>query len=84
MDLFGLTSDRVMARIHQNGAGSSIPSFDRSLLIGSRHNLPRPQKLARASRLLPKNGRAAMLNAHGAGRLSQIPNNADEDRRKRQ
>src|SRR5215813_3495122 len=35
MDLFGLTSDRVMARIHQNGAGSSIPSRGRSLLIGS-------------------------------------------------
>ena len=35
MDLFGLTSDRVMARIHQNGAPSSIPSLGRSLLIGS-------------------------------------------------
>src|SRR5262249_44282297 len=36
MDMFGLTSDRVMARIHQNGAaGSSIPSLVRSLLIGS-------------------------------------------------
>ena len=34
MDLFGLTSDRVMARIHQNGAPSSIPSLGRSLLIG--------------------------------------------------
>src|SRR5215510_375714 len=35
MDLFGLTSDRVMARIHQNGAPSPIPSLRRSLLIGS-------------------------------------------------
>src|SRR5262244_2812506 len=35
MDLFGLTSDRVMARIHQNGPPSSIPSLGRSLLIGS-------------------------------------------------
>ena len=35
MDLFGLTSDRVMARIHQNGARSSIPSLGRSMLIGS-------------------------------------------------
>jgi hypothetical protein len=35
LDLFGLTSDRVMARIHQNGAPSSIPSLGRSLLIGS-------------------------------------------------
>jgi len=35
LDLFGLTSDRVMARIHQNGAHSSIPSLGRSLLIGS-------------------------------------------------
>src|SRR5262245_48392213 len=35
MDLFGLTSDRVMARIHQNGAPGSIPSLGRSLLIGS-------------------------------------------------
>src|SRR5262245_27646206 len=35
MDLFGLTSDRVMARIHQNGAPSTIPSLGRSLLIGS-------------------------------------------------
>ena len=35
MDLFGLTSDRVTARIHQNGAPSSIPSLGRSLLIGS-------------------------------------------------
>jgi hypothetical protein len=34
MDIFGLTSDRVMARIHQNGAHSSIPSLSRSLLIG--------------------------------------------------
>jgi hypothetical protein len=35
VDLFGLTSDRVMARIHQNGAPSPIPSLRRSLLIGS-------------------------------------------------
>jgi len=35
MDLFGLTSDRVMARIHQIGAPSPIPSLGRSLLIGS-------------------------------------------------
>jgi len=35
MDLFGLTPDRVMARIHQNGARSSIPSLGHSLLIGS-------------------------------------------------
>jgi hypothetical protein len=35
MDLFGLTSDRVIARIHQNGSRSSIPSLGRSLLIGS-------------------------------------------------
>jgi len=34
MDLFGLTSDRVMARIHQNGGRSSVPSLGRSLLIG--------------------------------------------------
>src|SRR5262245_62761731 len=34
MDIFGLTSDRVMARIRQNGAPSSIPSLSRSLLIG--------------------------------------------------
>jgi len=34
--------------------------------------------------LLLKNGREAMLNARGAGFLTQIPNNADEDRRKRQ
>src|SRR5262249_58555555 len=33
--LFGLTSDRVMARIHQNGPPSSIPSLGRSILIGS-------------------------------------------------
>ena len=33
--MFGLTSDRVMARIHQNGAHSSIPSLGRSMLIGS-------------------------------------------------
>ena len=35
MDLFGLTSDRVMARIHQNSARSSTPSLGSSLLIGS-------------------------------------------------
>src|SRR5215831_19779409 len=35
MDLFGLTPDRVTARIHQNGGRSSIPSLGRSLLIGS-------------------------------------------------
>jgi len=35
MDLFGLTADRVMARIHQNGSHSSIPSLGHSLLIGS-------------------------------------------------
>jgi len=84
MDLFGLTSDRAPTRIHQNGARSSIPSLGRSLLIGRRRNLPRPQKLARTSRLLPKNGHAAMLNTRGAGLLSQIPNNADEGGRKRQ
>jgi len=32
--MFGLTADSVMARIHQNGARSSIPSLGRSLLIG--------------------------------------------------
>jgi hypothetical protein len=32
--MFGLTSDRVIARIHQNGARSSAPSLGRSLLIG--------------------------------------------------
>ena len=69
MDLFGLPPDRAPARIQHNGARSSIPSLRRFLLI-------------RDSRLLPKNGRAAMLNAHGAGLLSQIPNNADEDWRK--
>jgi hypothetical protein len=37
-----------------------------------------------SDRLLPKNGRAAMLNTRGAGLLSQIPNNANEGRRKRQ
>src|SRR5262245_13841359 len=35
MDLFGLTTDRVMARIHQNGDRSSIPSLGRSIMIGS-------------------------------------------------
>lgn len=99
MDLFGLTSDRVMARVQQNGDLSSPSSSGRSLPIGSfgiclaslsvfataafagwymRRNL------ARAFRLLPKNGRAAMLNARGAGLQSQIPNNAYEGRRKRQ
>lgn len=34
MNMFGLTSDRVMARIHQNSPPSSIPSLGRSLLIG--------------------------------------------------
>ena len=33
--MFGLISDRVMARIRQNGAHNSIPSLSRSLLIGS-------------------------------------------------
>jgi hypothetical protein len=33
--MLGLTSDGVMARIHQNGAYNSIPSLGRSLLIGS-------------------------------------------------
>jgi hypothetical protein len=33
--MFGLTADRVMARIHQNGDRSSIPSLGRSILIGS-------------------------------------------------
>jgi hypothetical protein len=33
--MFGLTSDRVMARIKHNGVRSSIPSLGRSLLIGS-------------------------------------------------
>src|SRR5262245_4633289 len=33
--MFGLTSDRVIARIRQNGARSSIPSLGRSILIGS-------------------------------------------------
>lgn len=111
MDLFGLTSDRVMARVQQNGALSSPPSSGRSLPIGSfgfclaslsvfatatfaewymrrnlgpSRNLPRPPNLARAFRLLPKNGRAAMLNARGAGLQSQIPNNTYEGRRKRQ
>jgi hypothetical protein len=35
MDMFGLTPDRVMARIHQNGARSSIPSLGHSIMIGS-------------------------------------------------
>jgi hypothetical protein len=35
LDLFGLTSDRVMARIQQNDGRSSIPSLGPSLLIGS-------------------------------------------------
>ena len=33
--MFGLTSDRVIARIQQDGARSSIPSLGSSLLIGS-------------------------------------------------
>jgi hypothetical protein len=35
MDLFGLTSDRVMARMRQDERGNSIPSLGRSILIGS-------------------------------------------------
>ncbi|HEY9433456.1 MAG TPA: hypothetical protein VI260_18505 [Blastocatellia bacterium] len=35
MNLFGLTSDRVIARLQQNDGRSSIPSLGRSLLIGS-------------------------------------------------
>jgi hypothetical protein len=35
MDIFGLTSDRVAARIHQNKSSISIPSLGRSLLISS-------------------------------------------------
>lgn len=35
MDMFGLTTDQVMARIRQNGASGSIPSLGRSILIGS-------------------------------------------------
>jgi hypothetical protein len=35
LDLFGLTSDRVMARLQQNDGRSSIPSLCHSLLIGS-------------------------------------------------
>jgi hypothetical protein len=35
LDLFGLTSDRVIARLQQNDGRSSIPSLGRSLLIGS-------------------------------------------------
>lgn len=35
MDIFGLTADQVIARIHQNGASVSIPSLGRSILIGS-------------------------------------------------
>jgi len=34
MDLFGLTSDRALARIRQDKRGGSIPSLARSLLIG--------------------------------------------------
>jgi hypothetical protein len=34
MEVFGLTADRVMARIRQNGRSTSIPSLSRSLLIG--------------------------------------------------
>jgi hypothetical protein len=35
LNLFGLTSDRVIARLQQNDGRSSIPSLGRSLLIGS-------------------------------------------------
>jgi voltage-gated potassium channel Kch len=35
MDLFGLTADRVMARIRQDEKSHSIPSLSRSILIGS-------------------------------------------------
>jgi hypothetical protein len=35
MDMFGLTSDRVMARMGKDERGDSIPSLGRSLLIGS-------------------------------------------------
>ena len=35
MDMFGLTSDRVLARIQQNGARGSTPSLGRSIMIGS-------------------------------------------------
>jgi hypothetical protein len=34
MGIFGLTSDRVMARIRRHGVPGSIPSLGRSLLIG--------------------------------------------------
>jgi hypothetical protein len=33
--MFGLTSNHVMARIHQDKSGASIPSLSHSLLIGS-------------------------------------------------
>jgi hypothetical protein len=35
MDMFGLTSDRVMARMRRDERGNSIPSLGRSILIGS-------------------------------------------------
>jgi hypothetical protein len=35
MDMFGLTSDRVMARMRRDELGNSIPSLGRSILIGS-------------------------------------------------
>lgn len=35
MDLFGLTTDRVMARMRQDERGDSIPSLGRSITIGS-------------------------------------------------
>ena len=35
MDLFGLTADRVMARMRRYESGNSVPSLGRSLLIGS-------------------------------------------------
>jgi hypothetical protein len=35
MDLFGLTADRVMARMRQDESNNSLPSLGRSILIGS-------------------------------------------------
>jgi hypothetical protein len=35
MDMFGLTADRVLARMRQDGRSDSIPSLSHSLLIGS-------------------------------------------------
>jgi hypothetical protein len=34
MDLFGLTADRVMARMRHGKRNNSIPSLSRSVLIG--------------------------------------------------